>query len=112
MLRTPLPTPTPSQHALEAVPRVCRLPHSAIRSLGLIDSDPATAALLEIYGQSSDTETREAIIKALFLSDDAAELIQIARTESDPQLRKSAFHRLSLMDDEAAVDFMMEILEQ
>ena len=88
------------------------LRRSAIRSLGLIDSDAATTALLEIYNDSQDNETRGEIINALFLSDDAGELIQIARTESVPELRKEAFDRLALMDSEEAVDFMMEILEQ
>ncbi len=53
------------------------LRRTGIRSLGLVDSDEASAALVEIYGQSSDGE----------------------------------FERLSLMDDEAALEFMMEILE-
>ncbi len=87
------------------------LRRAGIRSLGLVDSDEASSALVEIYGQSKDAVTREAIIEAFFLSDDASELIQVARTETDPGLRKTAFERLSLMDDEAALDFMMEILE-
>ncbi len=88
-----------------------KLRRAGIRSLGLVGSEEATAALAEIYDGSSDTETREAIIEALFLSDDAGELIRIARAESDPELRKKAFHRLSLMDDDEALDFMMEVLE-
>ena len=87
------------------------LRRAAIRSLGLVDSSAATAALVEIYGEVQDTETREAIIEAMFLSDDATRLIEIARTETDPRLRKSAFQRLSLMDDEKAIEFMMEILD-
>ena len=87
------------------------LRRDGIRSLGLVDSDEASAALVDIYDSSGDSATREAILEALFLSDDAAELIRIARAEKDPELREHAFHRLSLMDDEAALDFMMEILE-
>ena len=87
------------------------LRRTGIRSLGLVESDEATAALVEIYGNSQDPLTRKAIIEALFLSDDTSELIRIARTESDPELRKEAFRRLSLMDDDEALDFMMEILE-
>lgn len=88
------------------------LRRAAIRSLGLVDSRAATAVLGEIYGESADKETREAILEALFLSDDSTELIRIARTETDPQLRKEAFQKLSLMDDDAAIDFMMEILDR
>ena len=88
------------------------LRRAAIRSLGLVDSDQASAVLVEIYGQSQSTETREAIIQALFLSDDVQELIRIARDETDPELRKTAVRRLSLMDSEEALDFMMQILEQ
>ena len=88
------------------------LRRSAISSLGLVGSDAARAALTAIYDESSDAETKAAIIEALFLSGDAMELIRIARAESDPDLRQEAFRRLSLMDDDAAVDFMMEILER
>lgn len=87
------------------------LRREGIRGLGLVDSDRASAALVEIYDSAQDPETREAIIEALFLSDDTSELIRIARTESDPGLRREALHRLSLMDDEEALDLMMEILE-
>ncbi len=87
------------------------LRREGIRGLGLVDSDEASAALVEIYGSSQDPQTREAIIEALFLSDDTSELITIARTESDPDLRKEAFHRLSQMDGDEALDFMTEILE-
>ncbi|MCP3964065.1 MAG: hypothetical protein GY719_40050 [bacterium] len=88
------------------------LRRSAIRSLGLVDSDKASATLVEIYSQTQSIETKEAILQALFLSDDDDELIRIARTETDPELRKTALKRLSLMDSEKALDFMMEILEQ
>ncbi len=84
----------------------------AIHSLGLVDSTAASAALNEIYKSTSDTETREAIIRAHFLSDNTEKLIEIARTESNPKLRKTAIQQLSLMDDDRALDFMMEILEQ
>ena len=87
------------------------LRRAGIRSLGLVDSDQASMALVEIYDGTRDPETRSAIIEALFLSDDVQELIRIARAESDPELRKEALHRLSLMDDEEALDLMMEILE-
>ncbi len=87
------------------------LRRAAIRSLGLVDSSAATAALVEIYGEVQSTETREAIIEALLLRDDATRLLRNARAETDPRLRKSAFERLALMDDEAAIDFMMEILD-
>ncbi len=87
------------------------LRRTGIRNLGLVGSSKASAALVELYGRSQDGETREAIIEALFLSDNAGELIRIARTESDPELRRAAFRRLSLMDDDAALDFMVETLE-
>ncbi len=87
------------------------LRRAAIRNLGLVGSEEASAALAELYDHSQDQETREAIIEALFLSDNTGELIRIARTESDPELRRAAFRRLSLMDADEALDFMTEILE-
>ncbi len=84
----------------------------AIHSLGLVDSAAASTALGEIYTSTSDVETRKAIIRAHFLSDNVEQLIEIARTESNLELRKVAIQQLSLIDDDQALDFMMELLEQ
>ncbi|MEM7583135.1 MAG: HEAT repeat domain-containing protein [Acidobacteriota bacterium] len=84
----------------------------AIRSLGLVDSKAANQALGDIYRSTSDGDTRKAIIQAFFLSDDVEQLIEIARTETSVDLRKHAIQQLSLMDDDRALDFMIEILEQ
>jgi HEAT repeat protein len=88
------------------------LRRSAIRNLGLMDSDRAGAALSALYAKEKDVETRKAIIEGLFLQNNAEQLVAIARKETDPEMRKEIVQRLSHMRSKVALDYLMEILNK
>lgn len=96
-------------YGAEPDPELRRL---AIRNLGLTGSDAGRSFLAEVYRRESDRELKEDVLKALFLSRGASELIAIARGETDPELKKHAVKNLALIGSEEAVEFMMEILEE
>jgi HEAT repeat protein len=85
---------------------------AAIRNLGLINSDDSGKALRELYAKEADRGIREEVLNALFLQDNATELVAIARAEKDPGLRKTAVEKLSLMNSKEASDYMMELLQK
>ncbi len=88
------------------------LRRQAIESLGFVGSEKAADALDSLYRDHTDFETRQAVIEALFMTDDTEKLLRIARNETDARLRREAVERLSMMDSEEAIAFMMELLEQ
>jgi HEAT repeat protein len=84
---------------------------AAIHSLGLMGG--RTAALMaSMYQSERDQETRKHILNAMFLQNNAAGLVQVARSEKDPELRKAAVHWLSLMRNPEATRFLMELLNK
>ncbi|CAN5689082.1 hypothetical protein BH18ACI5_BH18ACI5_05140 [soil metagenome] len=88
------------------------LRRTAIRNLGLMGARSSADALVEIYGSETDLTVRKAVIQALALSDNAAQLVAIARKEEDPALRKEIISRLSHMNSKIATDYMIEILNK
>ena len=86
------------------------LRREAIRKLGLIGKGTAPT-LLALYG-TSDVESKKAVIEALFLQDNARALIDISKKETNQTLRKAALQKLSLMNDEDALAYMLQILEE
>jgi len=85
---------------------------TAIRDLGLVNSDEGNKALLAIYAKESDRNLREEVLNALFIEGNAAALVTIARGEKDPELKKTAVQKLSLMNSKEATDYMMELLQK
>jgi len=88
------------------------LRRTAIRNLGLMGARSSADALVEIYGSEKDVTVRKAVIQSLALSDNAAQLVAIARKEEDPALRKEIISRLSHMNSKVATDYMIEILNK
>ena len=84
----------------------------AIKNLGLTHQDDARQFLVEHYGSETSESVKKSVLKALFLSQAAPELISIARRETDPELRKYAVRHIGMIGSEEAVEFMMEILEK
>jgi hypothetical protein len=91
----------------EADPQLRR---EAIRKLGLMGRD--STVLLQIYNADSAIESKEAVIQALFLQNNARALIDLAKKEKNQQLRKAALKKLSIMNDEEALQYMLQILEE
>lgn len=85
---------------------------AAIRALGLSGSARAQDALQGMYTGAQDRSNSEAIIRALFVHNDAAALVALARKENDPELKRDIVRYLSLMHSPVATQYLMEILNQ
>jgi HEAT repeat protein len=85
------------------------LRREAIRKLGLMGASGAT--LLQLYNSESSIDVKDAVLDAMFLSNNAKALIDIAKREKNPALRKEALQKLSIMNDDEALEYMLQILE-
>jgi len=88
-----------------------QLRREAIRKLGLIGGRTAPT-LLALYASETSVETKKAVIEALFLQSNARALIDISKKETNSELRKAALKKLSIMNDEEALAYMLQILEE
>ncbi|RSL17756.1 HEAT repeat protein [Edaphobacter aggregans] len=88
------------------------LRRKAIRNLGIAGGSEATPKLLAIYQNSADPETKKAAVQALFLANDAHDLVTLAKTEKDPALKQSIVQQLSIMHNPEATAYMLEILNK
>jgi hypothetical protein len=55
---------------------------------------------------------RRAVINGLFVSNNAEQLVTLARKEQDPVMKKDMVSKLSNMHSKAATDFLLEILNK
>ena len=88
------------------------LRREAIRNLGLMGARTSGDTLVQIYGSDKDVNVRKAVIQALFVSDNAASLVAIARKEEDPTLKKELVSKLSHMNSKVATDYLIELLNK
>jgi HEAT repeat protein len=88
------------------------LRRSAIRNLGITGGMSVVPALVTIYQKNSDAETKRAAAQALFLANDAHDLVTLARGEKDMELKQYLVQQLSLMHDQEATSYMTEILNK
>jgi hypothetical protein len=84
----------------------------AIRNLGVSGGASAAPALLAAYQGSSDAESKKAALDGLFISNNAHELVTLARAEKDPELKQAIVSKLSIMHNKEATDYLMEILNK
>jgi HEAT repeat protein len=83
----------------------------AIQLLGTMNSPQAAEALTAIYTGTSDTEVRASVLRSLFTSGNAKQLVEIARRETNPDLKKAAVSHLTHMKSREATDYLMELLK-
>ena len=88
------------------------LRRKAIRNLGIAGGSSVAPALVATYQKNQDEETRKAAAQALFLANDAHDLVALARAEKDMEMKKYLVQQLSLMHSQEATDYMMEILNK
>jgi hypothetical protein len=69
-------------------------------------------ALVTTYQKNTDSETKHAAAQALFLANDAHDLVRLARDEKDVEMKQYLVQQLSLMHDQEATRYMMEILNK
>jgi hypothetical protein len=84
----------------------------AIRNLGIAGGASVAPALVTTYEKSSDVETRRAAAQALFLANDAHDLVTLARAEKNVEMKQYLVQQLSLMHSKEATDYMLEILNK
>ena len=83
----------------------------AIQKLGLMGAKTAPL-LLSLYANESNIDVKEAVIRGLFLQGNARALIDLSKKETNKQLRREALQKLSLMNDDEALQYMLQILNE
>jgi HEAT repeat protein len=84
---------------------------AAIRNLGLMKRAGTGEALTAIYNSDTNPEVRKAVINALFLQNNATQLVALARAEKSPEVKKDIVSKLSNMKSKEAMDYLMELLK-
>lgn len=92
----------------EKEPELRRL---AIRNLGLMKRPGTAEALVGIYNADASAEIRKAVVNALFLQNNAASLVTLARAEKNVEMKKEIVSKLSVMKSKEATDYLMELLK-
>jgi hypothetical protein len=67
---------------------------------------------VEIYSSDKDPEVRRAVINGLFVSNNAEQLVALAKKEQDPAMKKDMVSKLSNMHSKVAVDYLLELLNK
>lgn len=87
------------------------LRRKAIENLGVSGRSRAGEVLLDLY-PDSDAATKQEIIEALAIQNNAEGLISLLEAETDPVLRRRGLRALSQMSSDAAADYLLEALEE
>lgn len=80
----------------------------AVQFLGALN---AADELSRLYSKESSADVKKRIIKGLFISGDAARLVELAKTETNLELKKDIVQRLSMMKSKEAADYLAELLK-
>ena len=88
------------------------LRRKAIRNLGIAGGMSVAPALVATYQKNTDVETKRAAAQALFLANDAQDLVTLARNEKDIEMKQYLVSQLSLMHNQEATKYMLEILNK
>ncbi|MGC2637684.1 MAG: HEAT repeat domain-containing protein [Acidobacteriaceae bacterium] len=88
------------------------LRRKAIRNLGISGGMSVAPALVSTYQGSADVETKRAAAQALFLANDAHDLVVLARSEKNQEMKQYLVQQLSLMHNQEATQYMLEILNK
>jgi len=87
------------------------LQRRAIEMMAVFGGKRSNPAFVEVYKSTSDPRVKKAVINGLFISQDAPRMVDIARSEKDLQLKRQIVSQLALMHDQAAQDYMLELLK-
>ena len=86
------------------------LRREAVRALGSLRSARSGDVLLQIYSSDNNVDVKKSVVNALFIQDNAAALVGLARKEQDVTMKKELVSRLSNMRSKVATDYMIELL--
>ena len=81
-----------------------------MRALGQMRSARTADVLLQIYSSDNNVDVKKSVVNALFIQDNAAALVALARKEQDLTMKKEIISRLSNMHSKVATDYMIELL--
>ena len=84
----------------------------AIRRCGLLGRERTGAALVAIYKGEKDPTLKEAVVHGLFVQNNAAALVELAKAETNRELKGEIVQKLSHMRSKEATDYLMEILNK
>jgi tetratricopeptide (TPR) repeat protein len=84
---------------------------AAIRNLGAMGASKTGDALRLMYGSDTGADVRKEIINALFIQQNAAALVALARAEKDTVMKREIVQRLSIMKSKEASEYMLELLK-
>lgn len=87
------------------------LQESAILTLSMHHPKDAGPTLVKVYQSTSDTKVKRAVLNGLFISRDAARLVDLARNEKDLNLKRDIVSQLAIMHDPVATAYMEELLK-
>ena len=87
------------------------LQRQAIQTVGIYRGKAANDTLVEVYNKTSDIKIKQAVISALFISQDAPRMVDLARSEKNLELKRNIVSQLAIMHDKAATDYMIELLK-
>ena len=88
-----------------------QLQGEAIRSMAVFQGKRANDTLGEVYRTTADPKIKKSIISAMFITQDAPRMVEMAKSEKDMELKRMIVSQLALMNDKAATDYMMELLK-
>jgi hypothetical protein len=88
-----------------------QLQGEAIRAMAVFQGKRANDTLAEVYRTTTDPKIKKSIISAMFITQDAARMVEMAKSEKDLELKRTIVSQLALMNDKAATDYMMELLK-
>jgi hypothetical protein len=88
-----------------------QLQGQAIQAIAVFQGKRANDTLAEVYRTTTDQKVKKSIISAMFITQDAPRMVEMARNEKDLELKRMIVSQLALMNDKAATDYMMELLK-
>ena len=72
----------------------------------------SSTQLVAIYKAEKEASVKEQIVHAIFIQNNAAALVELARAEQNREMKAAIVQKLSHMKSKEATDYMMEILNK
>ena len=84
----------------------------AVRRIGIIDTDPARAALRDLYTRNTDADIKDAALQGMMIADDDKGILALYRAAKTPAEKRTLLRTLSTMDSDAALEAIDATLEK
>jgi hypothetical protein len=87
------------------------LQSEAVQSIAIYEGKRANDTLVQVYRTTSDVKVKKSVINSIFITKDAQRLVDLARAEKDLDMKRDIVSKLAIMHDQAAQDYMLELLK-